>query len=90
MMVKSVKVKSKTQPEAAPEKEEKKKIKEIPLLEKLYLTPADIVTITGCGKATVNEWFRIEGFPLIQVGQKRLVKKELFFDWFEKRFSATN
>lgn len=64
--------------------------REIPIKEKMYLTPADIAVITGCGRNTVYEWFRISGFPLIKVGQKRLAKRELFFEWFEHRFSVTN
>ena len=87
-MTKTIKVKSKPQP-SEPEKQPTR-AKDVPIAEKLYLTPKDVMILTGCSKNVVHEWFRIEGFPLMKVGNKRLVKRELFFEWFERKFSVTH
>ena len=53
---------------------------EVPLL----LGANDIMKLTGLSRTMVYYLMHADGFPVITIGKRRLVRKEAFFDWLYK------
>lgn len=53
---------------------------EVPLL----LGANDILKLTGLSRTMVYYLMHADGFPVITIGKRRLVRKEAFFDWLYK------
>ena len=49
----------------------------------LYLDAAEIVKILGLSRTCVYDFMRAVDFPAIQLGNRRLVRREEFFSWLD-------
>ena len=52
-------------------------VEEVPLL----LGANDIMKLTGLSRTMVYYLMHADGFPVITIGKRRLVRKEKLFDW---------
>lgn len=50
----------------------------------LYLDAAEIVKILGLSRTCVYALMQEVGFPAIQLGNRRLVRREEFFNWLDR------
>lgn len=53
--------------------------------ERLTLTPAEAAKIMGVGINTMYELTHSKGFPVINVGRKKLIVRSKFEEWLEKQ-----
>ena len=51
----------------------------------VMLNAQDVSSILGVSRAFAYNLFHAEGFPVIVIGKRRLVKKESFLDWLNKQ-----
>jgi predicted DNA-binding transcriptional regulator AlpA len=58
---------------------------QIPLL----LDANDIVKVLGLSRSNVYEMMRIESFPALVIGGRKMVRKEKLFAWLENREGAS-
>ena len=49
----------------------------------LYLNAKDISRLLGISQTNVYYLFRSDGFPIIIIGKRRLVKREVLLAWLE-------
>ena len=49
----------------------------------LFLGANDIVKLTGLSRTVVYYLMRADGFPVITVGKRRMVRKEKLFEWLD-------
>ena len=50
----------------------------------LYLDAGEIVKILGLSRTCVYDFMRAVDFPAIQLGNRRLVRREEFFSWLDR------
>ena len=58
-----------------------KNIEELPLM----LNANDIVNVLGISRAFAYNLLHDKSLPVIVIGKRRVVNKDKFFDWLEKR-----
>lgn len=51
----------------------------------LFLDANDIVKVLGLSRSNVYEMMRIESFPALVIGGRKMVRKEKLFAWLENR-----
>ncbi len=51
----------------------------------LYLNAKDISRLLGISQTNVYYLFRSDGFPIIIIGKRRLVKREVLLAWLESK-----
>ncbi len=49
----------------------------------LFLDANDIVKVLGLSRSNVYEMMRIESFPALVIGGRKMVRKEKLFAWLE-------
>ncbi len=49
----------------------------------LFLDAADIMNILGLSRTTVYNMIQEPDFPTIEIGKRRLVRKEKLFEWID-------
>lgn len=55
----------------------------------LFLDANDIVKVLGLSRSNVYEMMRIESFPALVIGGRKMVRKEKLFAWLENREGAS-
>ena len=58
-----------------------KNIEELPLM----LNANDIVNVLGISRAFAYNLLHDKSLPVIVIGKRRVINKDKFFDWLEKR-----
>jgi len=51
----------------------------------LFLDANDIVKVLGLSRSNVYEMMRIESFPALIIGGRKMVRKEKLFAWLENQ-----
>lgn len=51
----------------------------------LFLDANDIVKVLGLSRSNVYEMMRIESFPALVIGGRKMVRKEKLFAWLENQ-----
>lgn len=51
----------------------------------LFLDANDIVKVLGLSRSNVYEMMRIESFPALVIGGRKIVRKEKLFAWLENQ-----
>lgn len=51
----------------------------------LFLDANDIVKVLGLSRSNVYEMMRIESFPVLIIGGRKMVRKEKLFAWLENQ-----
>lgn len=51
----------------------------------LFLDANDIVKVLGLSRSNVYEIMRIESFPALVIGGRKMVRKEKLFAWLENQ-----
>ena len=51
----------------------------------LFLDANDIVKVLGLSRSNVYEMMRIESFPALIIGGRKMVRKEKLFVWLENQ-----
>ncbi len=49
----------------------------------LFLDAADIMSVLGLSRTTVYDLLQEDDFPTIEIGKRRLVRKEKLFEWID-------
>ena len=49
----------------------------------LFLDALDLMNVLGLSRTTVYFMLRSEDFPTIEIGNRRMVRKEKLFEWIE-------
>jgi len=57
-------------------------------MEKIVLTAKDIRQLTGFSLPTIYEWFNVEGFPVVNVGRRKVVPRDAFLAWINEQAAA--
>lgn len=55
----------------------------------LFLDANDIVKVLGLSRSNVYEMMRIDTFPALVIGGRKMVRKEKLFAWLENREGAS-
>lgn len=50
----------------------------------LFLDALDLMNVLGLSRTTVYFMLRSEDFPTIEIGNRRMVRKEKLFEWIEQ------